>query len=127
MCELSHLSCLGLFATLWTVPTRLSLSMGFSRQEYWSVLPFLPAGDLPNPGIKPKSLMSPALAGGFFTTSTKKMPYLWVTTGYWQLDRPQPKSSYPEDGAQSQTVVGVGPVALAVVTFMPVGVALKNR
>ena len=40
---------------------------GFSRQEYWSRLPFPPPGDLPNPGIKPMSLMFPALAGGFFT------------------------------------------------------------
>ena len=46
-----------------------SLSMGFSRQTYWSGLPFSPPEDLPNPGIKPKSLTSPALAGGFFTTS----------------------------------------------------------
>ena len=45
------------------------LSMGFSRQEYWSGLPCPPPGDLPNPGIEPVSLMSPALAGGFFTTS----------------------------------------------------------
>ena len=43
--------------------------MGFSRQEYWSGLPFAPPGHLPNPGIQLKSLMSPALAGGFFTTS----------------------------------------------------------
>ena len=38
-------------------------------QEYWSGLPFLPPGDLPNPGIEPASLMSPTQAGGFFTTS----------------------------------------------------------
>ena len=45
------------------------LSKGFSRKEYWSGLPFPPPGDLPNPGIEPMSLTSPALAGGFFTTS----------------------------------------------------------
>ena len=44
--------------------------MGFSRQEYWSGLPCPPPGDLPNPGIEPMSLMSPAVAGRFFTTST---------------------------------------------------------
>ena len=44
------------------------LSMGFSRQEYWSRLSFHPPGDLPNPGIKSASLMSPALVGGFFIT-----------------------------------------------------------
>ena len=42
--------------------------MGFSRQENWSGLPFLPPGDLPDSGIEPTSLMYPELAGGFFTT-----------------------------------------------------------
>ena len=46
-------------------------SMGFSRQEYWSGLPFPSLGDLPHPGIKP---MSPALAGGFFTTALPGKP-----------------------------------------------------
>ena len=45
------------------------LSMGFSKQEYWSGLPCPPPGDLPNPGIEFKFLMSPALGGRFFTTS----------------------------------------------------------
>ena len=44
--------------------------MGFFRQEYWSGLPFPPPGDLPNPEIKSTSLMFPALASGFFLTST---------------------------------------------------------
>ena len=43
--------------------------MGFSKLEYWSGLPCPPLGDLPDPEIEPTSLMSPALAGGFFTTS----------------------------------------------------------
>ena len=55
--------------TLWTVAGQTPLSMGFSRQEYWSGLPCPPPGDLPDPGIKPVSLRSPALAGGCFTTS----------------------------------------------------------
>ena len=46
------------------------LSMGFSKQEYWSELPCPPPGDLPDPGIEPVSLISPALAGEFFTKST---------------------------------------------------------
>ena len=60
-----------LFATLWTVAHQAPLSMRFSRQEYWSGLPFLSpmGGGLPNPGIEPTSPVSPALAGGFFTTS----------------------------------------------------------
>ena len=58
-----------LISTLWTVACQAPLSMGFSRQEYWSGLPCLLPGDLPDPGTEPASLMSPALAGGFFTTS----------------------------------------------------------
>ena len=61
-------ACLTL-CTLWTISHQAPLSMGFSRQEYWSGLPCLSPGDLPNPGMEPPSLMSPALAGGFFTTS----------------------------------------------------------
>ena len=57
------------FSALWTVTPQVPLSMGFSSQEYWSGLPCPPPGDLPNPQIKPTSLMYPALAGGFFTTS----------------------------------------------------------
>ena len=49
---------------------RALLSMGFSRQEYWSGFPCSPPGDLPGPGIKPAPLKSLALAGGFFTTSS---------------------------------------------------------
>ena len=58
-----------LFATLWTVAHKSPLSVGFSRQEYWSRLPFPPPGDLPDPGVEPTSLTSHALADGFFTTS----------------------------------------------------------
>ena len=50
-----------LFVSLWTVVHQAPLSMGFPRQEYWSGLPFPSLGDLPNPGIKPASLVSPAL------------------------------------------------------------------
>ena len=53
--------------------------MGFSRQEYWSGVPFPSPGDLPDPGIEPKSLMSPALACDFFTTSaTWEAIYVYV-------------------------------------------------
>ena len=57
-------------ATLWTVAHLAPLSIGFSRQEYWSGLPSPPPGDLPKLGIELTSLVSPALAGEFFTTST---------------------------------------------------------
>ena len=54
---------------LWTVAHQVPLSMGFSRQEYWSALPCSPPADLSDPRIKPTPLMSPALAGRFFTSS----------------------------------------------------------
>ena len=62
------LGCVQLFATLWTLAHRTPLSMRFSRQEYWSGLPFPPLGDLLNSGIEPESLVTPALSRGFFTT-----------------------------------------------------------
>ena len=70
MCELSCFSCVGFFVILWTVDRQSPLSMGFFRQEYWRGLPCPSPGDLPDPGIKPTSPAFPALAGGFFTTST---------------------------------------------------------
>ena len=62
---LSRFSLVPLFATLWTVACQGPLSMGFSRQEYWSGLPCPPPGDLPHSGMEPASLKSPALAGLF--------------------------------------------------------------
>ena len=59
------------FATPWTVARQAPLSMGFSRQEYWSGFPFPSPGDRPNLGIEP---MSPALAGGFFATEPPRKP-----------------------------------------------------
>ena len=66
---LSCFSHVQLFATPWTIVHQAPLSMGFSRKEYWSGLPCPLPGDLPNSGIEPVSLMSPTLAGVFFTTS----------------------------------------------------------
>ena len=65
-CVIRHLSRVQLFAALWTAACQASLSMGFSRQEYWSGLPCPPPGDLPDPRIEPTP---PGLAGAFFTTS----------------------------------------------------------
>ena len=69
------LSSVRLFVTLCSVACQTPLSMGFSRQEYWSGLPFPPAGDLPNPAIGLASPVSSALAGGFFTTEPPGKPY----------------------------------------------------
>ena len=63
------LSRVGLFAAPWTVAHQIPLSMGFSRQEYWSEWLFPSPGNLANPGIKPAS---PALAGRFFTTEPRE-------------------------------------------------------
>ena len=57
-CVLSHFSRIRLCVTLWTVARQVPLSMGLSRQEYWSRSLCPPPGDLPNPGIKPTYLMS---------------------------------------------------------------------
>ena len=65
-CVLSCFSSVQLFETLWTVAHQAPLSMGCSKQEYWSGLPCPSPGDLPNPAIEPQSLTSPALAGGYF-------------------------------------------------------------
>ena len=66
----NHFSHIHLFVTLWTVARQAPLSVGVSRQEYWSGLSFPSPGDLPDLGIEPASLASPALARGFITTHT---------------------------------------------------------
>ena len=71
VCALSRVR---LFMTPWTVARQAHLSMEFSRQEYQSELPFPSPGDLPDSGIKPVSLVSPALAGRFFTTEPPGKP-----------------------------------------------------
>ena len=68
------LGCVQLFATPWTVAHQTPLSMEFSRQEYWSGLPFPSLGHLPDPGIEPTSLASLALAGRFFTSAPPGKP-----------------------------------------------------
>ena len=74
MCVLSHF-----FVTLWTLACQAPPSMGFSRQEYWSGWACPPPGDLPNPGIEPISLTSPALEGGFFNSSVTWEAYSRAT------------------------------------------------
>ena len=71
MCAKSHdFSHVQLCATIRTVAHQAPLSLGRSRQEFWSGLPCRPPGDLPEPRIEPASLMSSALPGRFLTTST---------------------------------------------------------
>ena len=84
------LSPVQLYVTPWTVACQAPLPMRFFKQEYWSRLPIPFPGDLPDPGIESQSHVSPALAGGFFTTeppgspSTSHLvrnlaPYKWET------------------------------------------------
>ena len=83
-CMLSHFSCVRLFATFWTVALKAPLSMGFSRQEYWSGWPFSSPGDLPDLEIEAVSLTSPALAGRYFSSSTTwEAP--WATTPWCHI------------------------------------------
>ena len=73
VCMLSHVQ---LFVTLWTMAHQAPLFMGFSRQEYWSGLPFPSPGDLPNPGIELVCPVSPAFISRFFTTEPLGKPHL---------------------------------------------------
>ena len=82
-----------LIAIAWTVARRVPLSMGFSKQKYWSGLPFPPPGHLPNPGIEPTSLTSPALAGRFFTTSAS-----------WEAPIKEPGILIPKGSPQEKQV-----------------------
>ena len=66
---LSRFGHVQLFATPYTVARRAPLSMGFSKQGYWSGLPWSPPGDIPDPGIQSTCLIYPTLVGGFFITS----------------------------------------------------------
>jgi len=79
-CVLSHVQ---LFAAPWIVACQAPLSMGFSRQVYWSGVSFSTPEDLPDPGIKPVSLASPALVGRFLTTSATQEAHLSVQ---WYLN-----------------------------------------
>ena len=75
LCCFSHVQ---LFVTLWSVAHQAPLSKEFSRQQYGSGLPCPSSEDLPDPEIKPTFLVSPEMAGRFFTTSTS-----WSTRDYW--------------------------------------------
>ena len=74
-CVLSRFSCVCLFVTPWTSSCQAPQSMGFSRQEYWSGLPFPPPGNLPDPGIEPTSLMSPVWQSGSLPLAPPGSPW----------------------------------------------------
>ena len=86
--------------TLWTVVQQASLSMGFSRQECWSELLFPSPGDLPEPGIE---LVSPALAGGFFTTEPPGKP--WYRLALLKKALRKIQEGLTESGSHDKTCV----------------------
>ena len=83
---------------------RLCMSMGFSRQEYWSGLPCPSPGDLPDPGIKFASLTSPSLAGGFFTTSA-----IWKTSAFHEGSIKLPSGSFQVNRLQAEKLLQKNP------------------
>ena len=78
MCMLSLFSRVQLCVTLWTIAHQASLSMGFSKQDYWQGLPCPPAGELPDSGFAPMSLKSPTLAGRLFIISVTFFIYTYM-------------------------------------------------
>ena len=97
-CEVSSVTSDRLFVTPWSVARQAPLSIGFFKQEYESGLPRPPPGDLPNPGIEPKTLTSSALEGRVFTTSTtwKATQHQLPSTGWLKTAFP---SSLPFQSA----------------------------
>ena len=103
----------GSFATPWTVSHQVPLSMGFSRQEYWSGLPLPTPGDLPDPGIKPTSLVSPALAGSVFAISAT-----WEDSQiYRREENTGGKRKLPLDAAKMMQ--GTVPISLGIFHCFP--------
>ena len=90
-------------ATLWTAACQVPLSMGFSRQECWSGLPWPPSGDLPNPGIEPTFLRSPALAGRFFTTGDNWEAHRPIYGCAIKFHTAQVQNAHPMDLLRSPT------------------------
>ena len=92
------------FVISWTVAHQVPLSVRFSWQEYWSGLPCPPPGDVPDPGMEPTSLMSPELAGGFFTTSAT-WERLFATRCCWAQSRSLGlERAEAEEGGRGQPV-----------------------
>ena len=84
VCLLSHFSCVWLFVTLQTVAHQVPLSIGFSRQEYWSRLTFPPPGDRPNPGTEPTSPLSPILQADYLPLSHWESPHISIPSNYFE-------------------------------------------
>ena len=97
------LSRVQLFTTPWTAAHWTPLSLEFSRQEYWRGLPFPSPGDLFDSGIEPASLKSPALAGGFFTTSTTREAHSVTPNKKVPLTVPLPQHAHTHTQSHHHT------------------------
>ena len=111
MCVLSRVQ---LFAIPWTVAGRAPLSMEFSRQEYWSGLPFPSPGGVPDLGLEPVSLMFLALAGKFFTTEPPGKPeqrsgMLLNILQCTEYHSPPPTKAYPVQNVSNHEAEQHGP------------------
>ena len=120
-------SCLDSFETPWTVAYQAPLSMGFSRQEYWSGLPFPSPRNLPDPGTEPAS---PTLAGGFFTTEPPRKPGLdpgrmeTITKEKSRAANPKPHPSMQMFSIQNQVF---SPTSPHVHVYHPAGSELRRQ
>ena len=137
---LNHLSHAQLFVILWTVAWQAPLSMEFSRQEYWGGLPFPTPVDLPNPGIEPAFLTSPALARGFFTSSTTSEAHFISIVflnprnspigGCWYLPVRIMKPAWVMNQLPTQLKLGVGrahPQGKGTAEFGPLPTIMKRQ
>ena len=110
MCQ--PLSRVRLFVAPWTVARQAPLSVGFSREEHWSGLPCPPPGDLPDPGIEPMTPVSSAMAGGFFTTNTDRVPKRGPDSSFCPGDSSRPAPpwglSVPDGGMRGEGPLSQG-------------------
>ena len=111
-CMPSHWVVSDSLVTPWAVAHQASPSREFSRQEYWSRLPFPPPGNLPNPETEPSSLAYPALAGEFFTTSTTwkapKSLMKWSEVKWSEVSQSCPTLCNPTDCVAYQASPSMG-------------------
>ena len=102
-----------LSVSLWTVAHQAPLSLGFSRQEYWSGLPHPSPGDPPDPGIEPTSLMSPALAGASLPLAPpwkpNTVPRTWYLQGLTRRQWHPTPVLLPGKSHGRRSLVGCGP------------------
>ena len=123
VCVCQLLSCIQLFTTLWAVAHQTPLSMGFSRQEYWSRLSFPTPRALPTPAIKPGSLVSPALAGRFCTTEPPGKP--WNHVSLILIHLPRMKRSFHWKPFKTLQTMGSSHAPTSPHTKTPLDIAQK--